>query len=47
MGEIDQTGFFVFNNRKKMRDAWVDSLNDNDGEQAIDTLRKKIKLQQR
>jgi len=31
MGEIDEDGFFVFNKRKRLRDAWMDSLNENEG----------------
>ena len=46
MGDIDEEGFFVFGNKRRFKDAWLDSLND-DGENAIDNMRKKIKLQQR
>ncbi len=46
MGDIDQDGYFVFNDKKRARDPWLDSLNE-DGEEAIDTLRKKIKMEQR
>ena len=46
MGDIDEDGFFVFSNKRRYKDAWLDSLNE-DGEDAVDTLRKKIKLEQR
>ncbi len=36
----------MFNDKKRARDPWLDSLNE-DGEEAIDTLRKKIKMEQR
>lgn len=44
MGDIDEDGFFVFKNKRRNRDPWLDSLDHQDGEEAIDKLRKKIKL---
>lgn len=46
MGEIDEDGFFVFSKKRHLKDAWLDSLHDNEGEQAIDRLRKRIKQEQ-
>lgn len=46
MGDIDEEGFFVFKNKRRMRDPWLDSL-EQEGEEAIDRIRKKIKLEQR
>jgi hypothetical protein len=46
MGEIDEDGFFVFSKKRHLKDAWLDSLHDNEGEQAIEQLRKRIKQEQ-
>ena len=27
MGQIDEDGFFVFNKKRRVKDAWLDSLN--------------------
>ncbi len=43
MGDIDQEGFFIFHGKRRSRDPWLDSL-DQDGDEALDKLRKKIKL---
>ena len=46
MGEMDEDGYFVISNKRRFKDAWLDSLNE-DGEDAVDNMRKKIKLEQR
>lgn len=47
MGDIDEDGFFVFSKKRQLKDAWLQSLEENDGEGAVDTLRKKIKQEHR
>ena len=46
LGQMDDEGFFVMANKRRYKDAWLDSLND-DGEEAIESMRKKIKIEQR
>jgi hypothetical protein len=46
MGEIDEEGFFVFSKKRQNRDAWLQSLEDNEEDGAVDNLRKKIKEEQ-
>lgn len=46
MGDIDEEGFFVFHGKKRARDPWLDSLEE-EKEGSVDQLRKKIKLEQR
>ena len=46
IGQIDEQGFFVMANKRRFKDAWLDSLNE-EGDEAIETMRKKIKFQQR
>ena len=43
MGEIDQDGFFVFSRKRGYRDAWLDSIAEQNEENAIDEMRKRIK----
>ena len=47
MGEIDEDGFFVFKRRKGVRDAWLESIDENEEAQAADKLVKKIKTETR
>ena len=46
LGQMDDEGYFVMANKRRYKDAWLDSLND-DGEEAIENMRKKIKIEQR
>ncbi len=43
MGQIDEEGFFLFNKKRNLKDAWLDSINDGEDDEAVDKMRKKIK----
>ena len=47
MGEIDEDGFFVFNRKRGYRDAWLDSIAEQNEEKVVDQLRKQIKEENR
>ena len=43
MGEIDQDGYFVFSKKRGYRDAWLDSIAEQDEGQVIEEMRKRVK----
>lgn len=43
LGDVDEDGFFVFNRKSKVRDAWLDSIGQADDAEVADQLVKKIK----
>ena len=49
MGEIDDDGFFVFNERGRgrNRDAWLESIGEGDEYAVADRILKKIKTESR
>ena len=43
MGEIDQDGYFVFSKKRGYKDAWLDSIAEQDEGQVIEEMQKRVR----
>lgn len=43
LGDVDEDGFFVFNRKNRVRDAWLDTVGEAEDADVADHLVKKIK----
>lgn len=43
MGDIDEDGFFVFKKKNQYKDAWLQSIEEDDDQMLADKVKKKVK----